>query len=531
MFGALWSEHCGYKNTQAAAAPASRPTGAHVLTKRGAENAGAVDIGDGCASSFKIESHNHPSAIEPYEGAATGVGGIVRDIFAMGARPIALLDSLRFGPLDATPHNRYLFGGVVAGIGGYGNCLGIPTVGGEVYVRRRLRRQPAGERHVRRRRRASDQLVSARARRRRQPADAGRRRHRPRRHPRRDVRLASSSTRRSEELRPAVQVGNPFLEKLLMEACVELAEQHARLDRRAAGPRRGRAHSVRGRVAAPRAAPASTSTSRRCRAARRGMTPYEVMLSESQERMLVIAEARARGRRAARSSSAGSCTPTSSATSPTTAWCASATATTRSRACPSTCSPTPPQYTPRRRAARRARRAAGATTSARCRTSTPADADGGAAATCSRSPEHRVASAGSAASTTTRCSPTPSCRPAATRRSCGSRARRKGIAVATDGNGRVLLPRPATRAARSPSPRPRATSSAPARSPIAHHRLPQLRQPGAAGGLLPAQAGDPRHGRRLRGARHARHLRQRLASTTRPTARRSSRRRSSACSA
>ena len=131
MFGALWSEHCGYKNSK----PLLRllpAEGAYVLTKRGAENAGAVDIGDGLCVVMKVESHNHPSAIEPYQGAATGVGGIVRDIFAMGARPIALLDSLRFGPLDDA-HNRYLFDGVVAGIGGYGNCLGIPTVGGEVY--------------------------------------------------------------------------------------------------------------------------------------------------------------------------------------------------------------------------------------------------------------------------------------------------------------------------------------------------------------------------------------------------------------
>ncbi|HSP54632.1 MAG TPA: AIR synthase related protein, partial [Dehalococcoidia bacterium] len=131
MFGALWSEHCGYKNSK----PLLRllpAEGAYVLTRRGAENAGAVDIGDGMCVVMKIESHNHPSAIEPYQGAATGVGGIVRDIFAMGARPIAILDSLRFGPLD-DPQNRYLFGGVVSGIGGYGNCLGIPTVGGEVY--------------------------------------------------------------------------------------------------------------------------------------------------------------------------------------------------------------------------------------------------------------------------------------------------------------------------------------------------------------------------------------------------------------
>src|SRR3989304_622552 len=130
MSGALWSQPCGYKNSRPLLRqlPAEGP---FVLTKRGEENAGAVDIGDGMCVVMKIESPNPPSAIEPYQGAATGVGGIVRDIFAMGARPIAILDSLRFGPLS-DPHNRYLFGGVVGGIGGYGNCLGIPTVGGEV---------------------------------------------------------------------------------------------------------------------------------------------------------------------------------------------------------------------------------------------------------------------------------------------------------------------------------------------------------------------------------------------------------------
>ena len=130
MAGAMWSEHCGYKHSK----PLLRtfPTkGPRVLQGPG-ENAGIVDLGDGWAAALKVESHNHPSAVEPVEGAATGVGGIVRDIFTMGARPVALLNSLRFGPLTE-PRNRYLFGGVVAGIGGYGNCIGIPTVGGEIY--------------------------------------------------------------------------------------------------------------------------------------------------------------------------------------------------------------------------------------------------------------------------------------------------------------------------------------------------------------------------------------------------------------
>ncbi|HEX9069234.1 MAG TPA: AIR synthase related protein, partial [Ktedonobacterales bacterium] len=131
IFGAMWSEHCGYKN--------SRPllkrlptSGARVLLKAGEENAGAVDIGDGLAIVMKIESHNHPSAIEPHQGAATGVGGIVRDIFTMGARPIAILDSLRFGD-PAEARTRRLVAGVVSGVGSYGNCLGIANVGGEIY--------------------------------------------------------------------------------------------------------------------------------------------------------------------------------------------------------------------------------------------------------------------------------------------------------------------------------------------------------------------------------------------------------------
>jgi len=220
IFGAMWSEHCGYKN--------SRPllkrfpsVGPRVLTGAGAENAGAVDIGDGLAVVMKIESHNHPSAIEPYQGAATGVGGIVRDIFTMGARPVALLDSLRFGPLTEA-RSRYLFRGIVSGIGGYGNCLGIPTVGGEISFDASYSGNPlvnamcvgileAGH------------LVSARA------SGAGN-----------PVLVVGAATGRdgihgatfasveldeaSEERRPAVQVGDPFTEKLLMEACLELRD-------------------------------------------------------------------------------------------------------------------------------------------------------------------------------------------------------------------------------------------------------------------------------------------------------------------
>ncbi len=132
MAGSLWSEHCGYKHSKPLLKLLPSKS-RRIIVPPGAENAGVVDIGQGLAIAMKMESHNHPSAIEPYQGAATGVGGIVRDIFAMGARPIALMNSLRFGPLSQ-PRQRYLFGGVVAGIAGYGNCLGIPDVAGEIYL-------------------------------------------------------------------------------------------------------------------------------------------------------------------------------------------------------------------------------------------------------------------------------------------------------------------------------------------------------------------------------------------------------------
>jgi phosphoribosylformylglycinamidine synthase II len=283
MTAALWSEHCGYKHTR----PLFRhfPTeGPRVLTEVGAENAGAIDLGDGWCAVFKMESHNHPSAIEPYEGAATGVGGILRDIFAMGMRPVALLDSLRFGPLDE-PHNRHLFAGVVAGIGGYGNCVGVPTVGGEVQMDPAYRGNPlvnvmcVGVGRV-------EHLLSASARGIGNPlvlvgADTGRD----------GIHGATFASveldEASEERRSAVQVGNPFMEKLLLEACVELAEQHGDWveglqDLGAAGLT---SSSIE---AAARAGSGVEIDVARVPRREQGMTPDEVMLSESQERMLVI---------------------------------------------------------------------------------------------------------------------------------------------------------------------------------------------------------------------------------------------------
>ena len=147
MFSALWSEHCSYKHSK----PVLKtfPTTGPQVVQGPGENAGVLRLPDGWAVAFKIESHNHPSAVEPYQGAATGVGGILRDVFTMGARPVAVLNSLRFGPLDQ-PRNRYLFAGVVRGVGDYGNCVGVPTLGGEVGFAPGLHRQSAGQRDVRR---------------------------------------------------------------------------------------------------------------------------------------------------------------------------------------------------------------------------------------------------------------------------------------------------------------------------------------------------------------------------------------------
>ncbi|MDP6107363.1 MAG: phosphoribosylformylglycinamidine synthase subunit PurL, partial [Candidatus Brocadiia bacterium] len=281
LFGSLWSEHCGYKHSRQLLRllPGASP---RLLVGPGEENAGVIDIGDGLAVVFKIESHNHPSAIEPYEGAATGVGGIVRDILAMGARPIALLNSLRFGPLSE-PHNRYLFNGVVAGISGYGNCIGVPDVGGEVCFSPSYSENPlinamcVGILEI-------DQLVRATTGR---PGNilmlVGSETGRDGIHGASG--LASRTFEEERELRPTVQVSNPFMEKVLIEACLEVA----RTDHIAGLQDLGAA----GLTSATVEAAASGGTGIEIDVARvlrrdAGLTPYEVMLSESQERMLVI---------------------------------------------------------------------------------------------------------------------------------------------------------------------------------------------------------------------------------------------------
>ncbi|MBI3316574.1 MAG: phosphoribosylformylglycinamidine synthase subunit PurL [Candidatus Omnitrophica bacterium] len=283
MFGVMWSEHCSYKNSK----PILKlfPTqGPKLLVRAGEENAGIIDIGEGLAICFKIESHNHPSAIEPFQGAATGVGGILRDIFTMGARPVLLMNSLRFGSLEK-PHNRRLFRGVVAGIAHYGNCIGVPTLGGEVYFQNCYEGNPLvnvmclGIVN-------KDAIVKGKASGGGNPvyyvgATTGR-----------DglggAAFASRElTEESQEDRPAVQVGDPFMEKLLLEACLELTQTDALVGMQDLG--------------------AAGLTCGTCETASRGhsgiqidiakvprreteMTPYEVMLSESQERMFIIAK-------------------------------------------------------------------------------------------------------------------------------------------------------------------------------------------------------------------------------------------------
>ena len=288
VFSVMWSEHCSYKNTRLELKKFPT-TGSRVLVKAGEENAGVIDIGDGWAVAFKMESHNHPSAVEPFQGAATGVGGIIRDIFTMGARPVFLLDSLRFGPIQGTTpaarNNRRLFSGVVSGISHYGNCVGIPTIGGEVYFDESYEGNPLVNvfclgilRHSQIARGAAKGVGN--------PvfyvgSETGRDGLAGAAFASRDL------TEESKQDRPAVQVGDPFKGKLLLEACLELLAS--------------------GCVAGIQDMGAAGLTCSTCETASRGgtgvqidlalvpqrepgMTPYEILLSESQERMLIIVE-------------------------------------------------------------------------------------------------------------------------------------------------------------------------------------------------------------------------------------------------
>src|SRR5947207_586110 len=280
IFSVMWSEHCSYKSSRLHLQ--TLPTEAPQVLQGPGENAGAIDIGDGLAAVFKIESHNHPSFIEPYQGAATGVGGIIRDIFTMGARPIALLNSLRFGPLDA-PGTRRLLEGVVAGIAGYGNSIGIPTVGGEIAFEPSYARNPLVNVFCLGIARQSD-IVKGVA------SGAGNAVYYVGAKTGRDgihgATMASAEfDEKSAEKRPAVQVGDPFMEKLLLEACLEVMKSDALIgiqDMGAAGLTCSTCETgSRGGVGVEidvAHVPQRES----------GMTPYEIMLSESQERMLLI---------------------------------------------------------------------------------------------------------------------------------------------------------------------------------------------------------------------------------------------------
>jgi phosphoribosylformylglycinamidine synthase II len=295
IFSVMWSEHCSYKSSRVHLK--RLPTrGAHVVQGPG-ENAGVVEIGDGLVAVFKIESHNHPSFVEPFQGAATGVGGILRDIFTMGARPIAALDSLRFGPITSGPaagsatreeiaRNRRIADGVVRGIGFYGNCFGVPTVGGEVVFEPCYSNNPLvnalalGIAH-------KEELFFARARGEGNPVIyVGAKTGRDGIH---GASLLASAefSEESQQKRPNVQVGDPFMEKLLLEACLEAM-------------RTGAVVAIQDMGAAGLTSSSSEMASRggmgieieldRVPQRETGMTPYEMMLSESQERMLLVAE-------------------------------------------------------------------------------------------------------------------------------------------------------------------------------------------------------------------------------------------------
>ena len=285
IFGVMWSEHCSYKSTRVHLK--KLPTeSAHVLQGPG-ENAGIIDIGDGIAIAFKIESHNHPSFIEPFQGAATGVGGILRDIFTMGARPIAVMDSIRFGRLDdpeTGARNRRILEGVVSGIAHYGNCFGVPTVGGECVFEKSYEGNPLvnvfalgvfkhNEVFYGKATGVGNPVIYVGAKTGRDGIHG--------------ASMASAEfTEESKQKRPNVQVGDPFMEKLLLEACLEAMKTGAIVGIQDMG--------------------AAGLTSSTCEMGSRagtgveidlaqvpqrevGMTPYEMMLSESQERMLLVA--------------------------------------------------------------------------------------------------------------------------------------------------------------------------------------------------------------------------------------------------
>jgi phosphoribosylformylglycinamidine synthase subunit PurL len=292
IFSVMWSEHCSYKSSKVHLK--RLPTRGKLVVQGPGENAGVVDIGDGLVAAFKIESHNHPSYVEPFQGATTGVGGILRDIFTMGARPIAVMDSLRFGELTASrttaeedaAKNRRILDGVIRGVGSYGNCFGVPTVGGEVAFEPCYAQNPLvnalalgiarkEEIFLAKAKGAGNPVIYVGAKTGRDGIHGA------------SLLASAEFTEESQQKRPNVQVGDPFMEKLLMEACLEAMHTRA--------------------VVAIQDMGAAGLTCSTCEMASRGgsgieidlakvpqretgMSPYEIMLSESQERMLLVAE-------------------------------------------------------------------------------------------------------------------------------------------------------------------------------------------------------------------------------------------------
>src|SRR5271170_4935028 len=280
IFSVMWSEHCSYKSTRVHLR--KLPTKAPWVLQGPGENAGVIDIGDGDAAIFKMESHNHPSFIEPYQGAATGVGGIMRDVFTMGARPIAMMNALRFGE-PGHPKTRHLVSGVVSGIGGYGNCMGVPTVGGEVNFHSSYNGNILVNAMCVGIARADRIFLSAAKGAGNPVVYIGSKTGRDGIH---GATMASAEFNEdSEEKRPTVQVGDPFTEKLLLEACLELMATDAIVaiqDMGAAGLTSSSfemaAKGGLGVVVELDKVPMRET----------GMNPYELMLSESQERMLIV---------------------------------------------------------------------------------------------------------------------------------------------------------------------------------------------------------------------------------------------------
>jgi phosphoribosylformylglycinamidine synthase len=280
IFSVMWSEHCSYKSSRIHLA--KLPTKAPWVICGPGENAGVIDIGDGDAAIFKMESHNHPSYIEPYQGAATGVGGILRDVFTMGARPVANMNALRFGEIDA-PRMRHLVKGVVAGIGGYGNCVGVPTVGGETIFHRSYNGNIIVNAMTVGLARADNIFYSAAAGVGNPVVYVGSKTGRDGIH---GATMASAEfDENSEEKRPTVQVGDPFTEKLLIEACLELMASDAIVAIQDMGAAGLTSSSVE--MASKGGVGIRLDLDKvPCRET--GMTPYEMMLSESQERMLMV---------------------------------------------------------------------------------------------------------------------------------------------------------------------------------------------------------------------------------------------------